>query len=320
MKEQKSRELWKPFIINISLVAIVFIIGIFTGLVVRNKLLIESEILSRARAHFKNIVLTRRWNANYGGVFVEKKEGVVSNPYLENPDLEAADGTIYTMKNPALMTREISEYAREEGFFYYHITSLKPLNPDNSPDGFEKKALKSFESGKEEVFAKEDQNSSVYFRYMAPLITEKSCLKCHAKQGYQVGDIRGGISVKFDVSDVEKALQSNTYLIIGFGIVTVALFLGLIYFFIIRLMKKLRRVEEERENLIIDLQKAIDEVKTLQGLIPICAKCKKIRDDRGLWEQIEGYISERADVKFSHSICPDCRNELYPNLAEKKDE
>ena len=88
---------------------------------------------------------------------------------------------------------------------------------------------------------------------------------------------------------------------------TSALFLGLIYFFIIRLMKKLRRVEEESENLIIDLQKAVNEVKTLQGLIPICAMCKKIRDDRGLWEQIEGYISERADVKFSHSICPDCR-------------
>ena len=79
-------------------------------------------------------------------------------------------------------------------------------------------------------------------------------------------------------------------------------------------------MEEERENLIIDLQKAIDEVKTLQGLIPVCAKFKKIRDDRGLWEQIEGYISERADVKFSHSICPDCRNELYPNIAEKEDE
>ncbi len=176
MKEQKSRELWKPFIINISLVAIVFIIGIFTGLVVRNKLLIESEILSRARAHFKNIVLTRRWNANYGGVFVEKKEGVVSNPYLENPDLEAADGTIYTMKNPALMTREISEYAREEGFFYYHITSLKPLNPDNSPDGFEKKALKSYSGPREQVFPKEDQNRSAYYRDMAPLITEKSSL------------------------------------------------------------------------------------------------------------------------------------------------
>jgi preprotein translocase subunit YajC len=127
-----------------------------------------------------------------------------------------------------------------------------------------------------------------------------------------LGDIRGGISVKFDISNIEKALQSNTYLIIGFGIVTAALFLGLIYFFIIRLMKNLRQVEEERENLIIDLQKAIDEVKTLQGLIPICAACKKIRDDRGLWEQIEEYISERADVKFSHSICPDCRKELYP--------
>ena len=102
---------WKTFLINISLILILYFLAIFIGIIVRNNNLINNEIIARARSHFKSIVLARRWNANYGGVFIEKKEGIESNPYLEDPDIETKDGVIYTMKNPALMTREISEYA-----------------------------------------------------------------------------------------------------------------------------------------------------------------------------------------------------------------
>jgi len=62
------------------------------------------------------------------------------------------------------------------------------------------------------------------------------------------------------------------------------------------------------------LQKAIAEIKTLSGLLPICASCKKIRDDKGYWNQIESYICDHSDAVFSHGICPDCRKKLYPNL------
>jgi len=71
----------------------------------------------------------------------------------------------------------------------------------------------------------------------------------------------------------------------------------------------LRKTIEEREKLIKELQSALDNVKTLQGLIPICASCKKIRDDKGFWNQVEGYISEHTDAKFTHGICPDCAKE-----------
>ena len=60
--------------------------------------------------------------------------------------------------------------------------------------------------------------------------------------------------------------------------------------------------------------RAQEEVKTLSGFLPICAQCKKIRDDEGLWNRIEGYIQERSDAKFSHGICPDCAREMYPEL------
>lgn len=76
-------------------------------------------------------------------------------------------------------------------------------------------------------------------------------------------------------------------------------------------------IEEERERLISELQKSLSEVKTLSGLLPICASCKKIRNDEGYWEQIEGYIGHRLDAEFSHGICPECAQKLYPELYEK---
>jgi PAS domain S-box-containing protein len=75
-----------------------------------------------------------------------------------------------------------------------------------------------------------------------------------------------------------------------------------------------RRYEKEREKFISELKEALSKVKTLSGLLPICASCKKIRDDRGYWNQIEAYIRDHSEAEFSHSICPECVNELYPDL------
>lgn len=247
----KTNGVWKPFILNVSVVILLFIMGIFIGVFVRNKHLIEGEILTRARAHFHNIVLTRRWNANHGGVFVEKREGVESNPYLENPDIETPDGKAYTKKNPALMTREISQLAEKDGYYSFHITSLNPLNPGNAPDEFEKEALRRFEKGETELARKEEEDGVLYFRYMAPLVTEKSCLECHAKQGYKVGDIRGGISVTFNISDVAKNIRINTYIIFVLAGLTLVILLGIIYMFISRLMVRLKAAQRRIEEMAI---------------------------------------------------------------------
>ena len=79
----------------------------------------------------------------------------------------------------------------------------------------------------------------------------------------------------------------------------------------------LRRTQVELENRAVQLENALAQVKRLNSLLPICSSCKKIRDDQGYWQQIEDYISEHADVDFSHSICPDCMRELYPEHAER---
>ncbi len=74
-----------------------------------------------------------------------------------------------------------------------------------------------------------------------------------------------------------------------------------------------KRVEEEKERLIKELKEAIENVKILRGMLPICSSCKKIRSDKGYWTQIEAYIREHSDVEFTHSICPECIKKLYPD-------
>jgi hypothetical protein len=75
-----------------------------------------------------------------------------------------------------------------------------------------------------------------------------------------------------------------------------------------------KHIEKERERIIEELQVALEEANTLQGLFPICANCKNIRDDAGFWQKIEKYIQDHSDAKFSHSICPDCIKKLYPEM------
>jgi len=74
----------------------------------------------------------------------------------------------------------------------------------------------------------------------------------------------------------------------------------------------------EKERLIKELQEALENIKTLSGLLPICANCKDIRTDDGYWIQVESYLKSHSDLNFTHSICPDCVNKLYPDLCNKK--
>ena len=78
-----------------------------------------------------------------------------------------------------------------------------------------------------------------------------------------------------------------------------------------RMVQRLKQVEEERERLIHNLQDALAKIKRLHGLLPICASCKKIRDNKGYWNQIESYIEEHSEAEFTHGICPECTKKLY---------
>lgn len=182
-----------------------------------------TEVNGKAEIAFEEIVLTRQWNADFGGVYVEKTEGMESNPYLKklgvDPDIECVDGKIYTLKNPALMTREISIYSKECGIFEFHITSLDLVNPLNAPDEFEIKSLKSFENGSTEATQITDRNGSPSYQYLAPLYVKEGCLTCH--KNYEVGDVRGGISVFIPMDSTYVAIDENRNNLIWTAIVII---------------------------------------------------------------------------------------------------
>jgi len=79
-----------------------------------------------------------------------------------------------------------------------------------------------------------------------------------------------------------------------------------------------KRTAGDRERLISELQAALAEIRTLQGIIPICASCKKVRDDEGAWQQVESYIATHSNAQFSHGICPDCFHQHYLGITEKR--
>lgn len=157
----------------------------------------ERIALQTARSFLEQIVLTRTWNASHGGVYVAVSEANPPNPYLKDSKRDIViDGQVHlTMINPAYMTRQIGELAAQEKGVRFHITSLQPIRPKNRANAREEAALKAFGGGAKERSSFFNDNGDEYFFFMAPLITEASCLKCHAEQGYRKGDIRGGISV-----------------------------------------------------------------------------------------------------------------------------
>jgi len=188
----------------------------------------QTIALETARGFFNQMIITREWNADHGGVYVFVTDNTQPNPYLEDPlrDIEINENLKLTKINPAFMTRQLSEIATKREGVQFHITSLNPIRSENSPTSREAIALRAFENGNKEVSEFIREKDSDQFFYMAPLITQKTCLKCHGKAGYKEGDIRGGISVTLPFT-MEIPVMPLTLTYLGIGL---AGFLGIIIF------------------------------------------------------------------------------------------
>lgn len=186
-----ERKAYRIFLVSLTLIILILFSGIFLGVALRNTTLVKDVIVKRAQGLFQQIVLTRRWAAEYGGVYVKKGPGVESNPWLIHPDLEAADGSMLTLRNPALITREISEIADRQEGYRFRITSLKPLNPGNAADDFERRSLQSFETGLTETWETVESPAGKEFRYMGALKTIAQALQVNARTYDIVGRYGG---------------------------------------------------------------------------------------------------------------------------------
>lgn len=166
---------------------------------------------SQGREVFQMMDAMRLWNARHGGVYAKVTEDTPPNPYLDVPqrDVETRDGVRLTLLNPAYMTRQVTGTVRELTGVQVRMTSLKPINPGNAADPWETVALRDFERGVRERAEMIEENGRTFTRFMAPLITRAACLDCHAKQGYKVGDVRGGISVTLDTAPFVAPLRGQ---------------------------------------------------------------------------------------------------------------
>ncbi|QWV99197.1 DUF3365 domain-containing protein [Geomonas nitrogeniifigens] len=167
---------------------------------------------AEARATFEKDTLYRRWATLHGGVYVPASDLSPPNPYLNHipeRDVTTPSGKALTLVNPAYMTRQVFELAdSQKNLVRGHITSLKPIRPENLPDPWEAKALKLFETGVKEVSEVQEMGGRPYMRLMRPFVTDTPCLKCHAAQGYRVGVIRGGVSASVPL-EVDAAVMGD---------------------------------------------------------------------------------------------------------------
>ena len=139
----------------------------------------------------------------HGGVYVPATQTTPPNPHLSHiaeRDLITPSGRELTLVNPAYMQRQLHEQFPDLYRFKGHITSLNPLRPQNVPDQWERKALQSFHEGAQEQLELTEIDGVPHLRLMRPILVVESCLKCHAQQGYKLGDVRGGISVSVDAT------------------------------------------------------------------------------------------------------------------------
>ncbi len=212
-----------------------------------------TELRETARAYFEQILITRLWNAQHGGVYVEVTNKTQPNPYLKDDperDIVTIDGRKYTKINPAYMTRQLSELAYQKGRYKFHIISLKPVNPRNQADEWEARQLRLFEEGKkQEVYEVVRDDQGERFRYMAPLLVETSCLKCHQKQDYKIGDVRGGITVNIPIEvqrSTHAALAKRS--IIAFGIIGIISLFFMVGTTCLLSKRVIQTIEKEMEN------------------------------------------------------------------------
>ena len=204
----------KPYLITLFIVwTLLIVLSLITEIYQHRNNAIEVAKLENMATYNKDLAY-RRWAASHGGVYVPITEITPSNPHLNHikeRDIATPSGRKLTLVNPAYMTRQVFELSKEQYGIRAHITSLKPINPYNAADQWETEALKSFESGAKDAVKVSKINGEPYMRLMMPMVVEKSCMKCHEKQGYKVGDIRGGISVSTPLNSHFKIARESSY-------------------------------------------------------------------------------------------------------------
>ncbi len=236
---------------------------------VRQKMDRARELVrNEARTHFDRVQAFRFWGASHGGVYVPPDEHTPPNPHLEHipdRDVETKAGKKLTLMNPAYMVRQLMEDNEELYGIKGRITSLNPLRPENAPDDWERAALESFARGEMEVSEFVEIDGARHVRLMRPVMVEASCLKCHAHQGYKVGDIRGGVGVSAPAAPFYEEAQAQIVFRSFASALVWLLGIDLIFFGALNVQ---RRINRERDRAKADREHVMAYMQTVIGGTP----------------------------------------------------
>jgi HD-GYP domain-containing protein (c-di-GMP phosphodiesterase class II) len=218
MKSQKE-QLSKVFLM-IALGWSLFIAFIIAFLAYQKYQQTISLALLEAKTSTNKDLAYRKWVATHGGVYVPITSDTPPNPYLKvaNRDLNTTSGIQMTLINPAYALRQMTEQYSALYGIRSHLTSDKYINPANAPDIWEKKAFNTLLKTRQPTYEMRTINGQQNLSYMIPFFIKSECMKCHAQQGYQLGDVRGALTITLPMSrydDVFKEGLFSTISILG---------------------------------------------------------------------------------------------------------
>ena len=279
---------------------------------------VQREIVQKeARANFSKDQAIRLWATMHGGVYVPVTAETPPNPYLshvQERDLKTPSGIDLTLMNPAYMLRQTMDKYEIRYGIRGHITSLKHFRPETGPDDWEKYALKKFEKGVKEVFDYAAIDGEPYFRFMAPMITKKGCLKCHGHQGYKVGDVRGGVSVSVPMAPylANQRRQTISYSI-SFSLLWLFGFIG-----ILLTSRGLKHRVGERDRAEAELKKAHDklEQRVEERTTELTQANVQLKNE--IEERNQAEEALRGSEQFANKILESSLNGLYIFDIEKQ--
>jgi chemotaxis family two-component system sensor kinase Cph1 len=176
---------------------------------------------SEALGAWKKEAAVFRWAADVGRIYVpvtEKTAPDANLSYLPERDISTPSGHQLTLISPPMIMSQVHALPGEHSGLQGHITRLTPIRPQDAPDPWEKEAIETFEQGRKQIESEETIGGQRYFRLIRPLVIDKSCLICHAEQGYKVGDIHGGLSIAVPMASIwGEQMPDVIHRIVGYG-------------------------------------------------------------------------------------------------------
>ncbi len=224
--------LQKKFLLSILLIITPIMGVIFTWAGIHTEHNATSQVINQARILARQIIMTRQWVADCGGIMVARNSaGAKDLIYFLDDKLQTSRGT-FNRFTPAMVTKKLSQYSMRENLYHFRLASLNPLNSDNAPDAFEKMALLRFSrKGEKEVYHFKENSQEQTFRYVVPLYVDRACMECH--RDFTKGTVGGCLSIFFPTEKFSHSFTHTYFNLFSAG-VSVILLTSMTLFFLLR--------------------------------------------------------------------------------------